>query len=140
MLVATGMHTKDIPALRHAASHPTTLATQCPTEQLDSGMATVGGMNNQEHQDWVERECHRTDDFTFTSVSKPVKVSYTKVGNSDPFDPSVQHTPKLKATANNVQLQNELIDAPSNFAGNEDNSQRQYASQQKPREADSWWS
>ena len=72
-------------------------------------MATVRGINDREHQGWIERECHRTADFTFTSVSKLVKVSYIKIGQPDPFDSSVRHTPKLHTTANSVQVQNELL-------------------------------
>ena len=43
-------------------------------------MATVRGINNREHQEWIGRECHRTEDFTFTLARKLVKVSYTKIG------------------------------------------------------------
>ena len=118
------------------------LVTKFPTEELDIGMATVRGINNRVHQEWIERECHRAEDFTFTSVSKLVKVSYTKIGQPDPFDSSVRHTPKLKTAANSVQVQNELLqqllrkncrDASSNPARNENNCQRQYASQQESR-------
>lgn len=85
------------------------LVIKFPTEEFDIGMAIVRGMNNREHQEWIEREFHRTEHFMFTSVSKLVKVSYTKVGKPNPFDSSVRHTPKLKTTANNVQVQNELL-------------------------------
>lgn len=72
-------------------------------------MAIVRGMNNREHQEWIEQEFHRTEDFMFTSVSKLVKVSYTKVGKRNPFDSLVRHTPKLNTTAKNFQVQNELL-------------------------------
>lgn len=93
-------------------------------------------INNREHQEWIKRECHRTEDFTFTSVSKPIKVSYTgkieAVGEAsrkivrykpnfvisrfviakvlpDPFDSSVWHMLKLKTATNSVQVQKELL-------------------------------
>ena len=47
--------------------------------------------------------------FTFTSVSKLAKVSYTKIGQPGPFDSSVRNTLKLKTSANNAQVQNELL-------------------------------
>lgn len=55
------------------------LVIKFPIEEFYIGMATVRGINNQEHQDWIERECHRTEGFTFTSVSKLAEVSYTKI-------------------------------------------------------------
>ena len=51
---------------------------------------------------WIERECHWIEDFTFTSVSKLVKVSYTKIGQPNSFDSSVQHTLKLHTSANSI--------------------------------------
>ncbi len=107
------------------------LVTKFPTEEFDISMATVRGINDREHQGWIERECHRTADFM-------VKVSYTKIGQPDPFDSSVRHTPKLHTTANGVQVQNELLqqlfsqqclNAARNSARNENHCQRQYASE-----------
>lgn len=81
------------------------LVTKFPSEDFDIGMATLRGINNREHQEWIERECHWKEDCAFTSVRKLVKVLYTKIGQPEPFDSLVQYTPQQKITANSVQVQ-----------------------------------
>ena len=54
------------------------LVSKFPTEEFDIGMAIVREINDREHQEWIERECHRMEDFTFTSVSKLVGDTKTR--------------------------------------------------------------
>lgn len=87
----------------------TNLITKFLTKEFDISMAIVRGINNREQQGQIKQKCYRTEDFAFTSISKLVKVCSIKIGYPDPFDFLVQHTSKLSATVNSVQVEYELL-------------------------------
>ena len=86
------------------------IATKFPGEEFSIGMATVRGMSEPAHQHWIEKECLKKEDFEFGTVKKLVKVSYTRVGQIDPFNRELTAAKSFSGSSyQSVQTQNEML-------------------------------
>jgi hypothetical protein len=57
-------------------------------DEIDVGMATIRGMNNQIKREQVNFECNKGLDYSFSTVERLIKAAYSEVGKPNPFDPS----------------------------------------------------
>lgn len=86
------------------------IATKFPGEEFSIGMATVRGMSEPTHQHWIEKECLKKEDFEFGTVKKLVKVSYTQIGQVDPFNKDRMIAQQCSGSSfQSIQTQNEML-------------------------------
>ena len=63
------------------------LARKMPDDEIDIGMATLRGMDDQHKRSQVNFECNKGQDYSYPTVEKLIKAAYSEIGKPNPFDP-----------------------------------------------------
>lgn len=71
------------------------LSIKMPSDLKEVGMATLKGMRESTKKDQITYTCNSEANWTFSNVVRLVKSAYSKIGDTNPWDPNCKDLTKI---------------------------------------------